>query len=76
MMSGILKTHEMIRDLECSGFSKKQAEALADWQTKIAEDTFATKSDLLELKHDMTVKIYSAQIAGVVLTVGILKLIM
>jgi len=80
-MAGILNTHEMVKDLEAHGFSLPQAEALTAWQVKIAEGTFATKADVLEIKnemrdlkkdltHDLTVRMFQAQIAGFIFTVG------
>ncbi|MFH7321459.1 hypothetical protein ACHHRT_12735 [Desulfurivibrio sp. D14AmB] len=72
MMSMVLKTHEMIRDFENSGFSKQQAEAIADWQTKIAENTFATKADLQILKVSL-IRWYvgtSFAVVGVMLAVA------
>lgn len=76
-MAAILNTHEMVKDLESHGFSLPQAEALTAWQVKIAEGTFATKADInevktemKELKHDLTVRIFQAQIAGFIFTVG------
>ena len=77
MMTAILSTHEMVKDLESHGFSLSQAEALTAWQVKIAEGTFATKADINEVKaemqkntHDLTVRIFQAQIAGFIFTIG------
>lgn len=74
-MTAILSTHEMVKDLEANGFTLPQAEALTAWQVKIAEGTFATKADIAEVKtemkdnkHDLTVRIFQAQIGAFFLT--------
>lgn len=78
-MTAILKTHEMVMDLESRGFSLQQAEALVAWQVKIAEGTFVTKADLLEiknelkdLKHDLTVRIFQVQFGASIITAGVI----
>ncbi|MBT3310116.1 MAG: DUF1640 domain-containing protein [Gammaproteobacteria bacterium] len=49
-------THDSIKDLEASGFTEEQAEALVRVQKKAQEanlEELATKRDLLELKVEL-----------------------
>ncbi len=79
----MLKTHEMINDLEGRGFSAQQAEAIIEWQIKIAESVFEPKAEFNDLK--MALKkieghfifmIFAAQIGGALLIAGLLKLLL
>ncbi|MCX5876700.1 MAG: hypothetical protein NT087_10500 [Deltaproteobacteria bacterium] len=75
----ILETHEMINYLEEHEFTRQQAEALVDWQTKIMAftDERLRKSDLIQLKFDFEdvkrsfiTNLIVAHLVGVLLTVA------
>lgn len=75
-MSPILRTHEMIRDLEGGGFTSQQAEALVDCWTKIVRenssvppDTRGINSAFKEFERSMTITIYAGQALFVVAVV-------
>lgn len=79
----MLKTHEMINDLEGRGFSAQQAEAIIEWQVKIAESAFVPKAESMEremalkkIEEHFTLVIFAAQIGGAFLCAGLLKLIL
>lgn len=75
----ILKTHEMISELEKHEFTRQQAEALVDWQTKffvttgdrlLKSDLLTVKSDLKDFARSFTTNLIVAQLIGVFLTVA------
>lgn len=74
----IIKTHEMINYLEEHEFTRQQAEALVDWQTKIAtatgnkllkSDLSLLKSDLKDVKRSFVTNLIVAHAIGALLTV-------
>jgi len=79
----MLKTHEMISDLEKRGFSAEQAEAIIEWQIKIAETVFVPKAEINNLKMALkkieghfTFVLFAAQIGGALIIAALLKLIL
>ncbi len=46
-------THRFIKNLTASGFTEKQAEALANEQVQLLNSNLATKADILALKVDI-----------------------
>lgn len=79
----ILKTHEMISELEKHEFTRQQAEALVYWQTRIiaAAGDRLLKSDLIMVKSDLkdvfkdvkrcvTTHLIVANVVGALLTVA------
>ncbi len=79
----IVKTHEMIKDFEAGGFSKEQAEAIVDWQTRILaatalrkEDLKLFKVDLKEFERTFTFHLVVAHITGTILTVVLFGLLL
>ena len=46
-------THRFVKNLTASGFTEKQAEALANEQAHLLNANLATKSDMLAIKSDM-----------------------
>lgn len=53
----VFDTHRFIRNLIASGFTERQAEALADEQAQLLNGNLATKADLATVKSDLEVKI-------------------
>ena len=56
-------THAFVKKLVASGFSEKQAEALAEEQADLVEQKLATKRDLREQKKDIIINLGSMMIA-------------
>ena len=50
-------THRFVKNLTASGFTEKQAEALANEQVQLLNANLATKADILAVKADLEVKI-------------------
>ena len=50
-------THRFVKNLTESGFTEKQAEALAKEQVQLLNSNLATKVDILALKVDLEAKI-------------------
>ena len=46
-------THRFVKNLTASGFTEKQAEALANEQVQLLNANLATKSDILAIKADI-----------------------
>jgi len=81
----ILKTHEMINYLEEHEFTRQQAEALVDWQTRIISatgdrllksDLSLLKSDLKEFKRSFTTHLIVAHVTGALLTVALVWILL
>lgn len=73
----ILKTHEMISELEKHEFTRQQAEALVDWQARIIAATGdgLLKSDLKDISKDVTrsvtIHLILANVVSALLTVAL-----
>ena len=53
----VFDTHRFVRNLTASGFTERQAEALANEQVQLLNGNLATKTDLQTVKADLqTVK--------------------
>ncbi len=50
-------THRFVKNLTASGFTEKQAEALANEQVQLLNANLATKADIMVVKGDLEVKI-------------------
>lgn len=50
-------THRFVKNLTASGFTEKQAEALAHEQVQLLNANLATKADILAIKAELEVKI-------------------
>jgi len=50
-------THRFVKNLTASGFTEKQAEALANEQVQLLNSNLATKADILDIKAELEVKI-------------------
>ena len=46
-------THRFVKNLTASGFTEKQAEALANEQVQLLNSNLATKTDILAIKADI-----------------------
>ena len=46
-------SHRFVKNLTASGFTEKQAEALANEQVQLLNGNLATKADILALKADI-----------------------
>ena len=46
-------THRFVKNLTASGFTEKQAEALANEQVQLLNSNLATKTDILAIKTDI-----------------------
>ena len=46
-------THRFVKNLTASGFTEKQAEALANEQVQLLNSNLATKTDILAIKSDI-----------------------
>ncbi len=55
-MGVIFDTLAFARRLEAVGFTREQAEALAEEQAKLIDERLATKHDLELLKRDLTIR--------------------
>jgi hypothetical protein len=85
----ILRTHEMINYLEEHEFTRQQAEALVDWQTRIISatgdrllrsDLLMVKSDLKDVfkdvKRSLTTTLIVAHVTGALLTVALVWILL
>lgn len=81
----ILKTHEMINYLEEHEFTRQQAEALVDWQTRIISatgdrllksDLPLLKSDLKDFKRSFITNLIMAHVTGAVLTAALVWILL
>lgn len=78
-MESTILTHNVINDLAARGFSAQQAEAVVEWQIKIAEAILPKKSENLDLKkleQRLTFKFFMLQAGSIVLLATIMKLIL
>ena len=57
----VFDSHRFIRNLTASGFTERQAEALANEQVQLLNGNLATKTDLEAVKSGLEVKIASVQ---------------
>lgn len=65
-------THRFVKNLTASGFTEKQAEALADEQIHLLNSNLATKADLEAVKVDLLRWMISAMIAQGTLIVALI----
>ena len=56
-----------VERLQASGFSEPQAKGAAEALDVALKDTVATKYDLIELKHDLTLRIGAMVVTGVLI---------
>lgn len=59
----VFDTHRFVRNLTASGFTERQAEALANEQVQLLNGNLATKTDLEAVKAHLEVKIANVQAA-------------
>ena len=57
----VFDTHRFVRNLTASGFTERQAEALADEQIQLLNGNLATKTDLAAVQAGLEVKIANVQ---------------
>ena len=57
----VFDTHRFVRNLTASGFTERQAEALADEQVQLLDTNLATKADLEAVRADLDVRITNVQ---------------
>ncbi len=68
-------THRFVKNLTASGFTEKQAEALANEQVYLLNANLATKVDLLAVKADLSKWMVMAMIAQGGLIVALVKVL-
>ena len=66
-------THRFVKNLTASGFTERQAEALADEQVHLLNANLATKADILAVKADLLKWMVMAMIAQGGLIVALVK---
>ena len=66
-------THRFVKNLTASGFTEKQAEALANEQVQLLNANLATKADLMAVKGELLKWMVMAMIAQGGLIVALLK---
>ena len=66
-------THRFVKNLTASGFTEKQAEALANEQVHLLNANLATKADLLAVKADLLKWMVMAMIAQGGVIVALVK---
>ncbi len=73
--AAVFNTLDLSRKLRASGFTAEQAEGLADALSKDVVTELATKTDLRELGHTLTIRLGGmlAVVAGLI--VGAIKLL-
>ena len=54
-------THRFVKNLTASGFTEKQAEALANEQVQLLNANLATKADILAVKAELEAKLESVK---------------
>ncbi len=54
-------THRFVKNLTASGFTEKQAEALANEQVQLLNANLATKADILAVKGELEAKLESVK---------------
>ena len=57
----VFDTHRFVRNLTASGFTERQAEALANEQVQLLNANLATKADLAAVQANLEVKIANVQ---------------
>ena len=57
----VFDSHQFVRNLTASGFTERQAEALASEQVQLLNANLATKADLAAVQADLEAKITSVQ---------------
>ena len=57
----VFDTHSFVKNLTASGFTEKQAEALANEQVQLLNANLATKSDILGVKGELEAKLESVK---------------
>ena len=55
-------THQFVKNLTGSGFTEKQAEALAKEQVQLLNSNLATKVDILAIKAELEAKIEASKV--------------
>lgn len=53
MTTLVFDTHALVKKLEAAGFTERQAEVLAETQTKLLNDHLATKQDIELLRAEL-----------------------
>lgn len=66
-------THRFVKNLTASGFTEKQAEALANEQVQLLNANLATKADLMAVKSELLKWMVLAMIAQGGLIVALVK---
>ena len=57
----VFDSHQFVRNLTASGFTERQAEALANEQVQLLNSNLATKNDLEVVKTGLETKLASVQ---------------
>ncbi len=57
----VFDSHRFVRNLTASGFTERQAEALANEQVQLLNANLATKADLEAVRSDLEARITSVQ---------------
>ncbi len=57
----VFDSHQFVRNLIASGFTERQAEALASEQVQLLNANLATKADLEAVRSDLEAKITNVQ---------------
>ena len=57
----VFDTHKFVRNLTASGFTERQAEALANEQVQLLNANLATKADIANVQADLEAKIANVQ---------------
>ena len=68
----VLDTHRLIGKLQQRGFSAQQAEGIAEALRELDASSWATKSDLQELKIDLVRWMIGTQLAYAAILIGVL----
>ncbi len=68
-------THGFVKRLIAAGMPEAQAEVLAKEQTNLIENNLATKHDLEILKRDLTIRLGSMLVAGIIVVAALVKLL-
>ena len=68
-------THRFVKNLTASGFTEKQAEALANEQVHLLNANLATKADLMAVKSELLKWMVMAMIAQGGLIVALVKIL-
>ncbi len=68
-------THGFVKRLTAAGMPEAQAEVLAEEQTNLIGNNLATKYDLEILKRDLTIRLGSMLVAGIIVVTALVKLL-